>query len=119
MRQDRTPQDSVSASERIQDRATLALTVPAELVEAIASRVAELVDQKGQAPVIELASEGAGRLTLTKAEAAEALGMSVDHLERHVLPDLRIVRSSRLRLVPVAELERWISENASRALEAR
>ena len=57
-----------------------------------------------------------GKLALSKAEAAEALGMSVDHLERHVLPDLRVVRSGRLRLVPVSELEAWLDRSAARAL---
>jgi hypothetical protein len=32
------------------------------------------------------------RLALTKAEAAEALSMSVDPLERYVMPELRVVR---------------------------
>jgi hypothetical protein len=57
------------------------------------------------------------RFALTKAEAAHALGVSVDHLERHVLPDLRVVRSGngqrRLVLIPVRELERWLDENAA------
>jgi excisionase family DNA binding protein len=57
------------------------------------------------------------RLALTKAEAAEALGVSVDFLEQHVMPELRIVRRGRRRLIPVRELERWLDENAVRALE--
>jgi len=59
-----------------------------------------------------------GKLALTKQEAAAALGMSIDHLDRHVMPDLRVVRSGRLRLIPVAELERWLERNAARVLEA-
>jgi excisionase family DNA binding protein len=99
-----------------QSNAALALSVPPELVEAIAARVAELVtDRTTAAPTP--GSESRGRLALSKAEAAEALGISVDHLERHVLPELRVVRSGRLRLVPVAELEQWVAENAGRALE--
>jgi excisionase family DNA binding protein len=47
------------------------------------------------------------RVTLTIDEAALALGMSRDHLERHVLPDLRVIRVGRRLLVRVAELERW------------
>jgi excisionase family DNA binding protein len=57
-----------------------------------------------------------GRLALSKAEAAEALGVSVDFLEDHVMDDLRIVRRGRRRLIPVRELERWLSENAARVL---
>jgi excisionase family DNA binding protein len=56
------------------------------------------------------------RVTLTRAEAAQALGMSVDHFERHVQPDLRVVRSGRLVLVPLRELERWVDEAAHRVL---
>ncbi len=53
------------------------------------------------------------RLLVTRTEACEILGgISMDHFERHVCPHLRIVRSGRLRLVPVAELERWVREHA-------
>ena len=57
------------------------------------------------------------RLSLNKREAAVCLGLSVDSFERHVQPDLRVIRRGRLRLFPVAELERWIAENAERPLE--
>jgi hypothetical protein len=56
-------------------------------------------------------------LTLTRAQAAEALGISLKTFERHVQPDLRLVRISRLRLVPVRELERWIEHHSARTLE--
>ena len=36
-----------------------------------------------------------GRLALSKCEAADALGVSVDFLEEHVMPELRIVRRGR------------------------
>ena len=52
------------------------------------------------------------RLALTKAEAADALGVSVDFLEQHVMPELRVVRRGRRRLIPILELERWIDESA-------
>jgi excisionase family DNA binding protein len=55
------------------------------------------------------------RLALSKAEAAEALGVSVDFLEDHVLAELRVVRVGRRRLIPVAELEGWLSRHAERA----
>lgn len=58
------------------------------------------------------------RLALSKCEAAEALGVSVDFLECHVMHELRIVRCGRRRLIPVGELERWLDENATRALGA-
>jgi hypothetical protein len=56
------------------------------------------------------------RLALTRAEAAESLGMSVDSLERYVQPEVRLVRRGTLRLVPVTELESWLRGNASHAL---
>ena len=56
------------------------------------------------------------RLALSKSEAAEALGVSVDFLEDHVLAELRVVRVGRRRLIPVAELERWLAEHAERTL---
>jgi hypothetical protein len=57
------------------------------------------------------------RLALTRREAAEALGLSLDSFERHVQPDLRLVRRGRLRLVGVRELEAWIDRNAARITE--
>jgi hypothetical protein len=56
------------------------------------------------------------RVTLTREEAAAALGMSLYSFERHVQPRLRLLRLGRLRLVPVRELERWAEENARRTL---
>ena len=61
----------------------------------------------------ELRSSDPVRLALSKAEAADALGVSVDFLERHILHELRIVRRGRRRLIPLAELERWLNANAA------
>jgi hypothetical protein len=76
-------------------------------LEALAQLVAERLATRPDLP----------RLALTKPEAARALGVSVDHLERHVLPDLRVIRSGnrqrRLVLIPVRELERWTDEHAA------
>ncbi len=58
------------------------------------------------------------RLALSREEAAASLGMSLDSFERHVQPTLRLVRLGRMRLVPIAELERWLGENAERTIEA-
>jgi hypothetical protein len=57
------------------------------------------------------------RITLTRTEAAEALGMSLDSFERHVQPEVRLIRRGRMRLVPVAELEQWSDRHAERVLE--
>jgi excisionase family DNA binding protein len=56
------------------------------------------------------------RLALSKAEAAEALGVSVDFLEEHVMHELRIVRRGRRRLIPIAELQQWLDRSAARTL---
>ena len=58
-----------------------------------------------------------GRLALSKREAADALGVSVDFFEKHIMPELRIIRRGRRRLIPVSELERWLDENAAVVLE--
>ncbi len=56
------------------------------------------------------------RLTLSPAEAANALGVSRDFFDAHVKPELRVVRRGRLVLVPVRELERWVEENSAAVL---
>jgi excisionase family DNA binding protein len=57
------------------------------------------------------------RLALTRAEAAAAIGVSVDSFERYIQPELRIVRAGRLRLIPISELQLWLDTNAARTLE--
>lgn len=57
------------------------------------------------------------RVALTRAEAAASLGVSVDFLEEHIQPELRLIRRGRLVLVPVKELERWCERNAARTVD--
>ena len=57
------------------------------------------------------------RLALTRREAAASLGMSLNHFERKVQPDLKLVLCGQLVLIPVAELERWIQRRARQVLE--
>ena len=57
-------------------------------------------------------------MALTVARAAAALDMSEDYFREHVAPDLRWIRRGRKRVVAVAELERWLESNASRALDS-
>ena len=56
------------------------------------------------------------RLALTRSEAAATLGMSINSFERHVQPELRLLRIGAKVLVPVAELERYAAENARRTV---
>lgn len=52
------------------------------------------------------------RFALTPAEAAASIGVGPDFFDANVAPQLRLIRRGRKRLVPVGELERWVSENA-------
>ena len=53
------------------------------------------------------------RVLLTKREAAQALGMSIRHFERHVQRRLRCVHSGQLTLYPLRDIERWADEEAT------
>ena len=57
-------------------------------------------------------ARGIPRVTLTRSEAAAALGVSIDSFERHVQPELRLIYRGKLRLIPLHELERWAEANA-------
>jgi hypothetical protein len=59
------------------------------------------------------------RYTLTRREAAASLGISINHFERRVQPELKVVISGQLILIPVAELERWVQRNAHQLIERR
>jgi hypothetical protein len=52
------------------------------------------------------------RYSLTRKEAAAALGVSVDTFERRIQPFIRVVVCGQLILVPPGELERWVKANA-------
>jgi len=56
------------------------------------------------------------RFALTREEAAASIGMSLDSFERYVQPDVKLIPCGRKRLVPVAELERWVEANAEQIL---
>jgi excisionase family DNA binding protein len=68
--------------------------------------------EEGRRP--QRARSAASRLALSPEEAAATLGVSRDFFDEHVMPELRIVRRGRRRLVPVRELERWLDEEAGR-----
>jgi hypothetical protein len=56
-------------------------------------------------------------LALRPEQAAEALGVSRSFFFAEILPELRVVRCGRLRIVPVRSLEDWLERNAARAVE--
>lgn len=53
------------------------------------------------------------RLALTRQEAADALGIGLTTFKEQVQPHLRIVRRGKVRMIPVAELQRWLDDNAA------
>ena len=59
---------------------------------------------------------GIPRLALTPVEGAAALGMGLTSFKKYVQPYVRVVRRSKLRVIPVSELERWAEENAENVL---
>jgi excisionase family DNA binding protein len=74
---------------------------------------------EGPTAVVVLQTPVLPRLALSKAEAAEVLGVSVDFFEEHIQPDLKIVYKGRRRLIPVRELEKWLEANGARAAMSR
>jgi hypothetical protein len=58
------------------------------------------------------------RYTVTRKEAAASLGMSINHFERRVQPDLKVVLCGQLVLIPLTELERWVQRNARHLVES-
>ena len=64
----------------------------------------------------EIAVQPIPRVAVTRDEAARALGLSLDSFERHVQPELRMIRRGRMRLVPISELHAWADKHAERTL---
>jgi hypothetical protein len=61
----------------------------------------------------------AARYKVTRKEAAASLGMSINHFERRVQPDLKVVLCGQLALIPLTELARWVQRNARPFLRIR
>src|SRR5437763_14103098 len=60
------------------------------------------------------------RLACTRKQAAEALGVSLATLDRRVIPAIETVRTEwGSRLIPVAELERYLDDRKQQARTAR
>lgn len=58
-------------------------------------------------------------LALRPEQAARALGVSRSFFFESILPELRVVRCGRVRLVPVRSLHDWLDRNAARPMERR
>jgi hypothetical protein len=64
-------------------------------------------------------TQGVVRLAYTRKQAAEALGVSLATLDRRVIPAIESVRTEwGSRLIPVAELERYVAERREEARRA-
>lgn len=58
------------------------------------------------------------KLLLSRQEAAEMLGVSLRHFERHIQPHLPVVYSGRLRRYRARDIERWVDQQAERCKAA-
>jgi excisionase family DNA binding protein len=56
------------------------------------------------------------RTALSVEEACASLGCGWDFWREYVEPEIKLVRRGRRKLVPVQQLEAWLSENAERTL---
>ncbi len=71
-------------------------------------------------PVVLRRADGVVRLVYTRAQAAEALGISTATLARRVLPHIDTVEMPwGARMIPVDELERLVTERRRPKLAAR
>lgn len=57
------------------------------------------------------------RLALRPEQAAASLGVSRSFFFAQILPELRVVRCGRVRLVPIRSLEDWLAKRSSRIVE--
>jgi hypothetical protein len=57
-------------------------------------------------------------LALRRAEAAAALGVSLETFDRHIRPHLAAVSVGNVVLYPVAELQRFLTDHADSARSA-
>jgi hypothetical protein len=58
-------------------------------------------------------------LALRRAQAAEALGISVEVFDKHVRSEVPAVRVGGVVTYPVAGLQRWLEKNAARVLDQK
>lgn len=56
------------------------------------------------------------RVALTPPEAAGAIGVGLTTFREQIQPDLKVVRRGRVVLIGIAELERFMVENAEPVL---
>jgi hypothetical protein len=52
------------------------------------------------------------RYALTRREAADSIGVSIDTFERKVQPLVKVITCGQLVLIPKVEVERWVRDHA-------
>ncbi len=57
------------------------------------------------------------RVALTIEESAAAVGLSLSHFRRYVLPEIKTIRTGATVVVPVNELWAWSERAAVRAID--
>ncbi len=80
-------------------------------------RILTLSQAAGKLGAPEIPPGQVPRLALRPEQAADSIGVGRTFFFEQVLPELRVVRRGRLRLIPVTELGRWLERNAAKALE--
>lgn len=65
-------------------------------------------------PRASVAAEKRPRGALQTGHAADYLDVSADHFARYVAPELPVVRSGRLKLYRVADLDGWLADRIER-----
>jgi predicted DNA-binding transcriptional regulator AlpA len=60
----------------------------------------------------------APKLALTRPETAAALGISVDHFDRHVRPHLLVLQAGSSKRWPVSEITKWIENTTQMELSS-
>ena len=83
------------------------LSLDVDQLEQFADAIAERLRQPAEPQPLAVDVNGACRL----------LGVSWDYWAEHVASEVRIVRKGRRKLVPIAELERWLAENSTAVLD--
>lgn len=68
-------------------------------------------------PIVDTLPDLSGRAALSKQEAADTLGVSMDYFEKRVMPELRIIARGGRVLIPRDELDAWVAASKARALK--
>ena len=71
-------------------------------------------DWKSDHPLLRGKKSSPPRLALSRTEAAQAIGISLDSFERHVQGELPCVYVGARRIYPVHAIEAWLEKEATK-----